>query len=68
MNCDQELYYYEENIKIKRVIRHIVYSSWQDLELYNYIEDIEIDTSEDEKNEDDYYYDDYIAGKKNKWW
>lgn len=60
--------YYEENIKIKSLIRHIVYSSWQDLELYDYIEDIEIETSEDEIEEDQYYVDDYIDGKKNKWW
>lgn len=63
-----ELQTYEENLKIISLIKHIVYTCWEDIEVYNYTDDIEVDSSEDENEEDDYYNEDYIAGKKNKWW
>jgi len=65
---DEELSIYEENLKIKNLIKYIVYTTWEDIDTYNSIGDLEVDTSEDENEEDEYYYDDYIAGKKNKWW
>ena len=65
---DEELSIYEENLKIKSLIKHIVYTCWEDIYTYNNIGDLELDTSDDEIEEDEYYCEDYIAGKKNKWW
>lgn len=63
-----EIQVYEENFKIISLIKHIVYSCWKDIDVYNYTGDIEVDTSEDENEDDDYYNEDFIIGKKNKWW
>ena len=39
-----ELQNYEENLKIISLIKHIVYSCWEDIYVYNYTHDIEVDT------------------------
>ena len=39
-----ELQNYEENLKIISLIKHIVYSCWEDIDVYNYTHDIEVDT------------------------
>lgn len=68
MDCEYNLSLYKENLEIRNLIKHIVYSSWEHLDDYKYIGDVEIDVIEEDSEEDDYYNDDYIAGKKNKWW
>ena len=32
---DEELSIYEENLKIKSLIKHIVYTCWEDIYTYN---------------------------------